>query len=128
MKGNYKAQEEYYYNYMNSLYSQYYGTQMYTSFEDYLTKSYSKTEEEFDESLEETVSGDVKFALSCQAIAEAEGITANVDDARNYYISEGGTEENFNTQLTNYGQGYVVQSYLFEKVLSYVSGKVTVNQ
>ena len=128
VKGNYKAQEEYYYNYMNSLYSQYYGTQMYASFEDYLTQAYSKTEEEFDESLEETVSGDMKFALSCQAIAEAEGITANVDDARNYYISEGGTEENFNTQLTNYGQGYVVQSYLFEKVMDFVRGKVTVNQ
>ena len=126
LKGNYKANEQYNYQYMNSLYQAYTGSAVYSSFEDYLSQTYSMTEEEFDESLEEKVTEDLKYELFCQAVAEAEGITTNLDETHEYYISEGGTEENFNTSVTNYGQGYIVQRYLCEKVIQNICGRVTV--
>ena len=120
LKSTYKGEESFYYEYMNSLYSQYYGYTPYASFEDYLTQMYSQTEEQYDESLEETVSKDLKFKLACQAIAEAEGITASYDEAHEHYISEDGTEEDFNSQVETYGKNYMVQSYLCEKVMKMV--------
>ena len=82
LKANYKAGEYSYYEYMNSMYSNYYGAAQYSSFEDYISKSYSMTEAEYDESLGEKVEGSLKRALFCQAVAEKENITATLDEAR----------------------------------------------
>ena len=73
------------------MYLTYQGSAKYTSFEDYLSQTYEMTEEQYDESLDEKVTNDLKFALFCQAVAEAEGITATLDEAKQYYVSEGGT-------------------------------------
>ncbi|MBR4343754.1 MAG: FKBP-type peptidyl-prolyl cis-trans isomerase [Lachnospiraceae bacterium] len=126
VKGNYKATEMDSYEYMTSLYTQYYGSSPYSSFTDYLSQAYSKTEEEYDESIEESVSSTMKYNLACQAIAEAEGITANIDEAREYYLDHGETEDDFNTYLEKYGKGYMVQSYLNEKVVKSLCDRVKV--
>ena len=126
MKGNYKANEISKMEYYNQLYESYLGGAMYASFEDYLSKAYSQTEEEFDNSIEERVSDTVKYAIFCQAVAEKEGITATIDEVKEYYISNGGTEDNFNSQLENYGQGYLVQQYLDQKVRDFIVDKTTV--
>ena len=126
MKGNYKSDEFSYYEYMNSMYNQYYGYSPYTSFADYLTQTYSMTEEEYDESIEEKVTDDMKYALCCQAIAEAEGITATFEDAKQYYVEQGGDGDTFESQSTTYGKGYVVQQYLDSKVIKMLCEKVTV--
>lgn len=126
MKGNYKANEIAKMEYYNQLYESYLGGAMYASFEDYLSKAYSQTEEEFDNSIEERVSDTVKYAIFCQAVAEKEGITATIDEVKEYYISNGGTEDNFNSQIENYGQGYLVQQYLDQKVRDFIVDKTTV--
>lgn len=126
MKGNYKANEIARMNYNNQIYQQYFGTNGYESFEDYLSQAYSQTEDEFDSSIEERVSDTVKYAIFCQAVAEKEGITATIDEVKEYYISNGGTEDNFNSQIENYGQGYLVQQYLDQKVRDSIVDKTTV--
>lgn len=126
MKGNYKANEISKMEYYNQLYESYLGGAMYASFEEYLSKAYSQTEEEFDNSIEERVSDTVKYAIFCQAVAEKEGITATIDEVKEYYISNGGTEDNFNSQIENYGQGYLVQQYLDQKVRDFIVDKTTV--
>ena len=126
MKGNYKANEIARMNYNNQIYQQYFGTNGYESFEDYLSQAYSQTEDEFDSSIEERVSDTVKYAIFCQAVAEKEGITATIDEVKEYYIANGGLEDNFNSQIENYGQGYLVQQYLDQKVRDFIVDKTTV--
>lgn len=120
LKANYKAGEISYYEYMSSMYSNYYGYTQYSSFDDYLSQVYSMTEAEYDESLDEKVTDGLKAALFCQAVAEKEGITATLDEAREHYIAEGGTEEDFTSQTTTYGTGYAVQQMLQEKVIEMI--------
>lgn len=126
LKSNFKATEQSYYEYYNQMYLTYQGSAKYTSFEDYLSQTYEMTEEQYDESLDEKVTNDLKFALFCQAVAEAEGITATLDEAKQYYVSEGGTEEDFDSQVTTYGNGYMVQNMLKEKVINMICDKVKV--
>lgn len=126
MKGNYKANEIARMNYNNQIYQQYFGTNGYESFEAYLSQTYSQTEEEFDSSIEERVSDTVKYAIFCQAVAEKEGITATIDEVKEYYIANGGLEDNFNSQIENYGQGYLVQQYLDQKVRDFIVDKTKV--
>ena len=127
-KGNYKAQEYSYYEYYNQFYQQYLGTTPYASFEEFLSKEYNMTEEEFNASIEEKISDSVKFILCCQAIADKENITVTVDDAKEYYINNGGTEEEFTNRIQNYGTGYVVQQYLDTKVVDLLLTRIIVNK
>ena len=126
LKANYKNDEMATCDQMNQLYLTYTGAAAYASFEEYISKTYNMTMEEYDESIEGKVTDGLKFALFCQYVAETEGIKATVDDARANYIKNGGTEENFENVLANYGQGYVVQDALFTKVLEKISESVTV--
>ena len=126
MKGNYKANEISKMNYYNQVYESYLGSTAYESWEDYLSTELKQTEDEYDSSIEERVSDTIKYAIFCQAVAEKEGITANIDEVKEYYIAQGGTEENFNTQIENYGKGYLVQQYLDQKVRDFICDKTTV--
>ncbi|MCR4625614.1 MAG: FKBP-type peptidyl-prolyl cis-trans isomerase [Lachnospiraceae bacterium] len=123
MKGNYKANEISKMNYYNQAYESYLGSTAYESWEDYLSKELKQTEDEYDSSIEERVSDTIKYAIFCQAVAEKEGITANIDEVKEYYIAQGGTEENFNTQIENYGKGYLVQRFESILVISFFTYK-----
>lgn len=126
LKNNYKANEYSSFQYTNSMFSSYYGYTVYASFEDYLSQTYSMTEAEYDASLEEKVQDNLKYALFCQAVADAEGITATLDDTRAFFVAQGGTEENFDSEVETYGAGYMVQSMIFEKVLDLMYGRAVV--
>ncbi len=120
LKANYKAAEISYYEYTNSMYSSYYGYTPYSSYENYLSQTYSMNEEQYDASLDEKVADTLKTALFCQAVAEKENITATLDEAKEKYIADGGTEDNFTSQISTYGNGYMVQQLLQEKVLDMI--------
>ena len=126
LKSIYKSEENSYYEYMNQMYSSYYGYTPYASFEDYISQTYSMTEYQYDVSLKDQVVDNMKYVLFCQAVAEKEGISVTLDETREYYIAQGGTEDNFNSQIESVGQGYMVQQYLCEKVINTISERVTV--
>ena len=126
LKANYKYNDYYYYQYLNSMYETYYGYTVYSDFEDYLSEGYGLTEEEYDASLGDYVSSSADLYLCCQAIAEIEGLSASYDEALELYLEEGGTEDDFETQIETYGTGYVVQALLCEKVINAVCNMATV--
>ena len=127
IRGNFKAQEYSYFEYMNMISQQYQGTAQYASFEDYLSKQYNITEEQFDIDTEANVSDSLKFMLFCQAVADKENINVTLNDAKEYYLNNGTTEEAFNQRVETYGTGYVVQQYLDTKVIDLLLTRVNVN-
>ena len=127
IRGNFKAQEYSYFEYMNMISQQYQGAASYTSFEDYLSKRYNITEEQFDIETEANVSDSLKFMLFCQAVADKENINVTLDDAKEYYLKNGTTEEAFTQRVETYGTGYVVQQYLDTKVIDLLLTRVNVN-
>lgn len=128
IKGNFKAQEISYYENVNNFYESYMGTKAYASFEEYLTQYYKVTEEEFDSDIEANVTDSLKFMLICQAIADRENMTYTIDDAKEYYLNNGSTEEEFNNRVANYGTGYVVQQFMDTKVIDLLLTRVIVNK
>ena len=104
------------------------GQTAYATFEDYLTGYLKVTEEQFDSGIEEQVTDSLKFMLICQAIADKENMTYTIDDAKEYYLNNGSTEEDFNNRVANYGTGYVVQQYMDTKVIDLLLTRVIVNQ
>lgn len=112
------------YEYMNQFYLSYTGNIAYESFDAYIQDSYGKSLDEYNDSLEEMVSGDMKFTLACQAIAEAEGINASLDAAREKAYADGTSEEEFAEQLEAYGTGYVVQNYMCGQVVEKLCNNV----
>lgn len=127
IRGNFKAQEYSYFEYMNMISQQYQGKTQYASFEDYLSKQYNITEEQFDIDTEANVSDSLKFMLFCQAVADKENINVTLDDAKEYYLKNGTTEEAFTQRVETYGTGYVVQQYLDTKVIDLLLTRVNVN-
>lgn len=127
LKANMKADEFASYEYLNEMYNQFYGYTLYSSFTEYLDEEYGMTELEFDDSLEEDVDESLAYILTCQAIADKEGITATADEVLQHYLSEGETEDDFNAMIESYGTGYVVQQYLQEKVVDYVIDRTNLN-
>lgn len=123
LKGNYKFQEQSNYEYMNQLYQSYYGSTPYATFEDYT----GKTDEEYNEGLFEIIEPSLKLNLVLQAIAEKEGITADYDEFKAYYVEKGGSESDIDSQLQTYGKGYLVETMLCTKVLDFVKSHVSEN-
>lgn len=126
LEANYKAYEYSNFDYMSQMYTSYYGYSPYGTFTDYLSQMYGQTEAEYDASLGEKVTENMKYVLACLAVADKEGITATCDESRAHYLEEGGTEENFETMLSTYGEGYMAQQMLCEKVVEMLEGRVTV--
>lgn len=112
------------YEYMNQLYMSYFGSVGYDSFDVYIEDSYGMSADEYDASLEEMVTDDMKFRLACQAIAEAEGINATLDAAREQAFADGSDEEDFADQLEAYGTGYLVQNYMCSQVVDMLGKRV----
>ncbi len=126
LKANYKYNQYATYEYMNSLYQSIQGTIMYTDFNDYLSKSLAQTEEEFDASIEENISDAAKSYMICQALAEKLGITVSRDEAQSLYAENGGTADDFESQITTYGTGYVLQAALDSKVVKAIAAMISV--
>ena len=84
------------------------------------------TEAKYDRSLKATGQAIVKQNLILQAIAEKEGIKADEATYLAYMLEQGETEESFNTELTNYGKGYLMQSHIGLQVLDLVKNNVAI--
>ncbi|MCQ2497227.1 MAG: FKBP-type peptidyl-prolyl cis-trans isomerase [Lachnospiraceae bacterium] len=127
LKANYKYNDQMYFQYMNSMYSSTSGTIMYADFADYIAKNYDgMTEEEYDLSLEDKVKESAEYYMFIQAIAQKEGITADMNDVRAQILEAGDTEENINSYISNYGEPYLVQSALATKVVEKLSASAIV--
>ena len=120
LKSIQKYQDQTSYEYMNSLYSQM-GYDGYASFEEYV----GTTEEEYDAGLEATVQVTAKINLIFQAIAESEGITATTDDYFDYFKTS--TTEDYDSLIATYGENYVVQLILNQKVREYLVSVATIS-
>ncbi len=122
LKALHKYEENAYYESLNSYYYNYLGYYPYASFQAYTEMSETK----YDASLREKVLSQAKEILIYQAIAELEGIKASEEDYLAYVISQGQTEDNYNSYLTTYGKGYLMQQDIARKVIEYVKTLVTI--
>lgn len=113
-----------YFQNVNDYYAQVLGDALYPNFSSYI----GMTEAKYDRSLIETSKAIVKQHLVFQAIAEAEGITADEATYLAYMLEQGETEESFNTELQNYGKGYLMQSHIGLQVLELVKQNVTIQK
>lgn len=113
-----------YFQNVNDYYAQILGDALYPNFSSYI----GMTEAKYDRSLIETSKAIVKQHLVFQAIAEAEGITADEATYLAYMLEQGETEESFNTELQNYGKGYLMQSHIGLQVLELVKQNVTIQK
>lgn len=107
-----KYEDQSSYEYINQLYS---GS--FSSFEDYVGMS----ESEYDEGLTETAQEQAKKSLIFQAIFEEEGLTADKDEYGTYF-----TDADYDSLVEQYGKGYVMQQLIYEKVMEYLNGIITV--
>lgn len=113
-----------YYQSLNDYYTQILGGPLYPTFTSYV----GMTEAKYDRSLKATGQAIVKQNLILQAIAEKEGIKADEATYLAYMLEQGETEESFNTELTNYGKGYLMQSHIGLQVLDLVKNNVTIQK
>lgn len=113
-----KYEDQSTYESMNEFYaSMGYGS--YSSFEEYVGMSESK----YDAGLTEFVQEQAKKNLIYQAIAETEGLTATADEFSTFLPD---SKDDYDTQVEEYGKGYVIQEILQAKVLKQLKESVTV--
>jgi len=113
-----------YFQNLNEYYTQILGGPLYPTFTSYI----GMTEAKYDRSLTATGQAIVKQHLIFQAIAEKEGIKSDEATYRAYMLEQGETEETFNTELSNYGKGYLMQSHIGLQVLDLVKKNVTIQK
>ncbi len=111
-----------YYETMKAYFANYSADYANSSFEDYMGMSEAK----YDKQLKTTAKENTKATLIYQAILENEGVTVTLDECKAYLLENGTTEDGFNTQLEQYGTGYLVQRMVQVKALEIVKGLVTV--
>lgn len=122
LKSTQKFDDQTSYEYMNQLYSSYYGSAVYGSFDDYTGMS----ETDYDLSLNDTCKETEKANMIYQAILETEGVTVTEDDYRTYLSETTGSADTFDTQVERYGKGYAMQAMVRIKALEIVEGYATV--
>lgn len=111
-----------YYETMKSYFASYSADYANSSFKDYMGMS----EVAYDKQLKTTAKENTKATLIYQAILENEGVTVTLDECKAYLLENGSTEDEINTQLEQYGTGYLVQRMVQIKALEIVKGLVTV--
>ncbi|SCP99722.1 FKBP-type peptidyl-prolyl cis-trans isomerase [Anaerobium acetethylicum] len=107
------------FEYMNNMYTSM-GYDAIASFEEYTGMS----EKEYEASLVEAAQDQAKKALIFQAILEAEGLSVTADEYGTYFGDDASAD--YDTQVEQYGEGYVMQTIITEKVMDLVKGNATV--
>ena len=102
------------FNIMKDVYAQYGMT--YNDFYDYQGKS----EEEYDESLDETCKETEKDILTYQAIMEKEGIRSTIEDYKAHIKETEGGDEAYADRKEQYGDPYLIQSLYKDKAIQVV--------
>lgn len=111
-----------YYETMKAYFANYSADYANSSFEDYMGMSEAK----YDKQLKSAAKDNAKATLIYQAILENEGVTVTLDECKAYLLENGTTEDGFNSQLEQYGTGYLVQRMVQVKALEIVKELVTV--
>lgn len=113
-----------YFQSVNDYYAEILGGPLYPNFSSYI----DMTEGQYDRTLVATGKTIVKQNLIFQAIAEKEGIVADEATYLAYMLEQGETEDSFNTELQNYGKGYLMQAHIGLQVLDLVKQNVTIQK
>lgn len=122
LKATQKYDDEQGYEYMNEMYLNYYGYNMYDSFESYVGMS----ESEYDEKLDESCKDKEKADLVYQAILENEGVTVSADDYKAYLTEQDGSADAYDSSVETHGVGYTVKEMVKIKALEIATKGVTV--
>lgn len=113
---------------MNAYFKESLGYEPYKSFEEYMKMS----EFEFDKSLIKSSKDAAKTDLIYQAILESEGLTVSEDDYLAYLQSQNKTKsaedikKDYDSEVTQYGKGYVLKKLIKIKALDKLKTFVTV--
>lgn len=122
LKENRKFDDQNNYNSLNAFYETYYGYKPMKSFTDFVGMSEAK----YDKSLTVAVQDQAKKSLIYQAILEKEGLTVTSEDYIAYLEANGGSAEAYESEVTQYGQGYVMQQAIHAKVNEFMKENITV--
>ncbi len=95
---------------LNEMYKSYYGSG-FTSFSEYT----GMTEDEYEESLDEEVKGQLKNKLAYQGVLEGEGVTLSEQDYRDYLTEINGDDTNYDTDVEQYGLPYLLNDSVLER-------------
>lgn len=110
------------FEYMNEMYTQYYGYTSFNSFEDYV----GMTMEEYDLSLDEPCKEICKADMIYQAILESEGIVLSDSDYKAYLTEENGSADSYDVAVETRGVGDTMKNMVKIKALEIVQDNVTV--
>ncbi len=122
LKSTQKFNDQNSFEYMNQIYTSYYGSEAYASFEDYVQMS----ETDYDLSLIDTCKAVEKEAMIYQAILETEGVSVTEDEYKTYLTETTGSVDSYDTQIEQYGKGYTMQNMVRIKALEIVENNATV--
>ncbi|MCR4937847.1 MAG: FKBP-type peptidyl-prolyl cis-trans isomerase [Lachnospiraceae bacterium] len=120
LKSTNKYAEMQSFDYMKDLYAQY--GMNYNDFYEYVGKS----EEEYDQSLDETCKETEKDLLTYQAIAEKEGIKLTIEDYKASLTESEGSDESYADRADQYGDPYLIQSLYKDKVIELVKDNANI--
>ena len=103
-----------------------YASQYQKTLDDYVEAAGYSSVDEFCEANREDLESDGKIRLIFQAIAEAEGLTADEEDVKEYIAkaNEGNSsysETMYDSYITDYGMPFFMQAVLQEKALAVVT-------
>lgn len=110
------------FQYLNSYYYQMLNYYPYNTFEDYVGMSEAK----YDKSLSDSVKTIADRNLIYQAILENENLTVSEEEYKAYLETQGQTSEDYDSQVEQYGKGYVMQMMIRIKALDTLAQYITV--
>lgn len=110
------------YEYYNALYTQYYGSQVWSSLEDY----YGMTVEALKEVLRGYAEEQADQAMIAQMIFEQEGLTISEADREEYLVNYGYESDAYDEAVEACGKGYVEQGSIIIAVTNYLVDKMEI--
>ncbi len=124
IKHIYEASYEVEYNYYNQLYYSYLGYYMWDNVYDY----YDMNKQEYKENLENAAKDSAKFYMVMQAVFEKEGMALSEEEMNDYIIKSDYTENEIDQAIEEFGLGYWKQNAMADKVLQFLTAKITVQE
>ncbi len=122
LKATRKYSDEQSFESMNQMYTQYYGSQMYESFDDYTGMSQAEYQDSLDDSCREEEKKDLVY----QAILENEGVTVTEADYRAYLTEKDGSADSLDSTIESQGLGYAMKEMVHIKAVEIAMKGVTV--
>ena len=116
-----RYQDEQSFEQMNQLYMSYYGSG-FSDFSEYT----GMTDDEYEEDLDTRGKDGIKELLAYQGVLEGEGVTLSEQDYRDYLTENDGNDDNYDSNVEEYGLPYLLQQRLEDKAVEILKQYVTV--